>query len=353
MTTKKIFKMFAFAMLMPTMLLTTSCSSDDDFVNTSENTEKKGYALPVTVNVTRQGDATTRANYNESTRKLEFSAGDKLFVEGNESVAGNFSGTLDMVSEGTFSGTITTNNPYSGTADELFTAAGLVLAHLLPAGYEEYNYFIISHFEDESWNDWIDGNVANAFASSKKLGVEQLSWEYAESYSGGFALTPHNAILNFTITGLKPSTNVTATLAKSGTDMISGQVTTDGSGTATFAMAIRGDGNNIKDISLTVGGKAITLTDDSKKLEAGHIYNITRSVAPAWSTLTIGDATIYYVEGETWIQAISIHSTENTGWNFIPTDRVFYGHKTLLYSSTLNHIYPEEKIDKSEGYLFY
>ena len=99
MRTKNIFKTLAFAMLMPTMLLTTSCSSDDDFANTNTettNTEtivKKGYELPVTVNVTRQGDeGTTRATYNESTKKLGFSAGDKLFVEGYESVAGQFAG---------------------------------------------------------------------------------------------------------------------------------------------------------------------------------------------------------------------------------------------------------------------
>ena len=171
MTTKKIFKMFAFAMLMPTMLLTTSCSSDDDFVNTSENTEKKGYALPVTVNVTRQGDATTRANYNESTRKLEFSAGDKLFVSGYYGgLDKQFAGTLEYDTEsGKFSGTIYTQDDTYSTYEALFAASASekISATLLPAGYEEYNYFIISHFEDESWNDWIDGNLANPFASSK------------------------------------------------------------------------------------------------------------------------------------------------------------------------------------------
>ena len=105
MKTKNIFKTLAAAMLMSAMLLTASCSSDDDLVN-SENTEtaaKQGYTLPVTVNVTRQGDeGTTRATYNESTRKLEFSTGDKLFVYGqdvNAGGAGKFAGTLDYVSD--------------------------------------------------------------------------------------------------------------------------------------------------------------------------------------------------------------------------------------------------------------
>ena len=49
MNTKNILKTLALAMLMPAILLTTACSNDDDAVNT-ENTAKKGYALPVTIN---------------------------------------------------------------------------------------------------------------------------------------------------------------------------------------------------------------------------------------------------------------------------------------------------------------
>ena len=75
MQTKNIFKTLAFAMLMPTMLLTTACSSEDDVVNCNnanlETVANKGYALPVTVNVTREGDATMRAAFDGS--KLNFS----------------------------------------------------------------------------------------------------------------------------------------------------------------------------------------------------------------------------------------------------------------------------------------
>ena len=96
MNTKNIFKTVALAMMMPAMLLTTACSSEDDALNNTANTENtinKGYALPVTVNVTR-GDGATRASYNESTRKLEFSGGDKLFVYGSATAAGSFAGEL-------------------------------------------------------------------------------------------------------------------------------------------------------------------------------------------------------------------------------------------------------------------
>ena len=49
MRTKNIFKAVALAMLMPAMMLTTACSSEDDALNNTANTENtinKGYALP-------------------------------------------------------------------------------------------------------------------------------------------------------------------------------------------------------------------------------------------------------------------------------------------------------------------
>ena len=127
MNTKNIFKALALAMLMPAMVLTTSCSSDDDFVNNTANTENtinKGYALPVTVNVTREGDkATTRATYTDNgngTGTLGFSTGDKLLVKGMDNGFKQFAGILTWQSGGTFSGTITTENTsYTGTADRI------------------------------------------------------------------------------------------------------------------------------------------------------------------------------------------------------------------------------------------
>ena len=80
METKNMFKALAMVMLMPAMLLTTACSNEDDVVVNNETTNKKGYPLQVTVNVTREGDA-TRATYDNGTKKLSFSAGDKLFVQ--------------------------------------------------------------------------------------------------------------------------------------------------------------------------------------------------------------------------------------------------------------------------------
>lgn len=301
MNTKNIFKAVALALLMPAMMLLTACGNEDEVVNPektqngntqTENTAQKGYPLQVTVNVTRQD---TRAHFNESTMKLEFTEGDKLYVCGkDESVggAGFFVGTLDMVSEGTFSGTIYTENPYDGTADALLSGASYVSALLLPNDFGTYGFFSI---DGSGYSAEVSLNPNRAFTTSKTTALEQFSYERSLEYSSGFALTPDNAILNFTITGLTPSTEVDVNISRPNPSQIynvniSEKVTTDASGTATFAIGIyivRNGGTDFQDISLTVGGNAIPLASGSKTLEAGKIYNVTRSVV--FSNVTAED----------------------------------------------------------------
>ena len=275
--------MLAAAMLMPAMLLTTACSnSDDEIINTENPTNTKGYALPVTINVTRQGDATTRATYTDNGNKtgsLSFSAGDKLFVQGSYNEGAYiFAGMLDYVSDGKFSGTIMTQTEWTSTTEELLSADGGANATLLPAGYGEYGYLSIAN--EGTYVALLSENPNKAFATSKATAVEQFSWEDDNEYSSGFELTPANAILNFTINGLGASAEVDVSFSYPNypPTVISGKVTTDGDGTATFAIGII-YGTNLKDCTLTVDGKAITLPAD-KEVEAGHIYNISRSVAP-------------------------------------------------------------------------
>lgn len=298
MKTKNIFKTVALAMMMPAMVLTTACSNDDDLVN-NENTATKGYALPVTINVSRQGDkGTTRATYTDNgdgTGSLGFSAGDKLFVKGHASgTAGFFAGTLTMVSAGTFSGTIYTENLYDGDADALLAKAGMVRATLLPDGYETPGFLSIS---GSGATASISSDASKAFATSKAAAVEQFSYEMSTTYSSGFALSPANVILNFTITGLTASTEVTATFTDEYSKVISGNVTTDGSGNATFAIGVAGN-TNLKYCSLTVGGNAITLTSSDKYLTEGKIYNITRGTG-ATVDLSSKDANYTAQNGET------------------------------------------------------
>lgn len=333
MKTKTILKTLAVALLMPAMLLTTACSSDDNIIDSEKSANTKGYALPVTVNVTRQGDEpATRATFDGS--KLAFSAGDKLFVSGNDNSdggAGSFAGALDYVpATGKFSGTIYTKNNYDGTADALFSAASSVRANLLPNGYDSYNFLYINNKNtDVLYDDVVGATISEAFVASetaKKTGVEQLSWEQAYTYSSGFALAPANAVLNFTISGLEAGEKAVTLITKySGIDSdqtMSGSVTPNASGVATFAIGVP---NNlvIKNVAnnLTVGSRNITLPGNTP-LVAGKIYNINRSASaplPAVFTVDAGKTVKFSkgnlqatYNGSSWIWGFAEHQ-----WDYI------------------------------------
>ncbi len=289
MNTKNILKTLAFA-----MLLATACNKNE--IANNENAEKKGFALPVTVNVTREGDDATKATFNDGTKKLAFSAGDKLFVEGRDNDGAEyFAGVLDYVpATGKFSGTIYTQNEWLGTADELFVAANAdqtlyvptFIATLLPAGYEDYGYFGINDKGDAyAYNDRVKDNKNYTLATSKAAGVEQLSWERATVYDNGFALEPRNAILNFTVTGLEANTDVDVLVRRSETWYIGTKtIKSDNDGKVTF-VACYPYGNDLQDCTVTVGGSAITVVSSEKNVAKGKIYNITRAkpTAVVWN----------------------------------------------------------------------
>ena len=287
MKTKIIFKTLALAMLMPAMLLTSACSN----INENEDTDNKGFSLPVTVNVTCQdNETTTKASYNTSTKQLKFSTGDKLFVKGTSGDAGSFAGTLDYVSDGKFSGTIYTMAAYSGTAVALLTGATTVEATLLPKYYGYYGFLTVS---GEGYSATLATEATMAFTTELKAGVEQLTLERATAYSGGFALAPQNAILSFTISGFAANTAVTVSFTDDKSNVISKEITTNSvTGYAEFAIGVA-DKTALQNCSLTVGDKVIILTISDKELEAGKIYNASRSIATAGgyelSSAVVGD----------------------------------------------------------------
>ena len=286
MKTKNIFKALALAILMPALLLNTACNSD---IINNENTDGKGFALPVTINVTRQGDAATRATYTDNgdgTGSLAFSTGDQLFIlgaEDGEGMPGWFYGTLTWQSGGTFSGTLTTENKYTGTIDAII---GSSRAYLLPAGYGNNGFLTVS--TGEGWNASVEPDFSKTFALTKAIAVEQFSFELGNYDStDGFVLHPMMAILNFTITGLTASTEY-AVVLDNGTEYVGGNVTTDASGNATFAVSVLNDTDS-QVLTLTVGGNPVALNLDganNRTLEAGKIYNITRSAAPPATSLS-------------------------------------------------------------------
>ena len=142
MKARNIFKIMTCALAVPAMLLTTACSSDEDLKVEQVPTSSKGYAYPVTINVNRSAGDVTRTNYNESTKKLEFTKGDQLFYsEYDGGGAGRYALLLDYQSGSSFSGTLYTQNEYTGSVTDLLKK-GRGEAMLLPAGYEAIGFLV-------------------------------------------------------------------------------------------------------------------------------------------------------------------------------------------------------------------
>jgi len=301
MKTKNIFKTLILA-----AVLVFACGKNeiaDDF---------KGYTLPVTVNVTREGDDATKATYDGSTGKLSLSAGDKLFVEANYSSAGQFAGLLDYdAGSGKFSGTIYTESEYTGTVEALLAGASALMATLLPAGYDTNGYLSIINAGAYNADLLVVRN--KVFAFTKKEAVEQLSFESVDEYNNGFALVPQNGVVCFSISGLAANTEVEVIFKEKGDDSVPPvNVTTDASGVATFAVGMPGYAR-FEWYSLTVDGFAIALPEN-KEVEAGKIYKKSRPVPGVkWNSTDISSIELY-TAGSIEIKGITFECNEYVGF---------------------------------------
>ena len=79
-----------------------------------------------------------------------------------------------------------------------------------------------------------------------------------------------------------------------------------------------------------------------------------KKAAPKLLTLNIGgetSATIYYIEGESWKNAIENHPTENAGWRAFPSQITYDGSAyVLFYGGGNTKVNPEENIDSTKTY---
>ena len=141
--------------------------------------------------------------------------------------------------------------------------------------------------------------------------MEQFSNESSGPYANGFALSPQNAILNFTINGLTPSTEAAVAFTNGSDVTISGNVTPNGSGTATFAVGLP-HGTDLNDFTLTVGGNAIPLVNSSTLVTAGHIYNITRSAPPVSLIVNPAVGQVIGADGKNYADAATAEAAGTT-----------------------------------------
>ena len=367
MNIKNVFKSLAFAMLMPTMLFTTSCGNEDEAI-IGGGDAKLSNKITVTVNVTRQSDkAATRAEYDGITKKLGFSTGDQLFVAGKTDDA-SFAGTLEWVSGNTFTGLLDMYGTYSGTVEEMFTEASngsgsnFIQADLLPNGYETYGFLKI---EGDGADRYVSTSHSKAVAPDLATAVEQFSNEYAGTYSDGFALAPYNAIVYCSYKHSSEVAEGTACkpyLHNDGWGNYGGDVEIQFGkrDIVNFAIAIYQDPGIFDWIIKDNSGIIPDINLGPKEILGGHIYNVKNytllslTVTDPDTYLDGNPRTIYYVEGETWGEAIANHPTENADWDWIsnfPTVKgaddnvsVCYGDNDLVVDS--------DEIDAAKNYYF-
>lgn len=183
---------------------------------------------------------------------------------------------------------------------------------------------------------------AYTFTQPADFTIQNSGWNslgnITASYGGSNAGFDSSKKLVVTVT----STNTFALKADGVTDTISYFHATgenDTSATTTFeftAAEINASGGTSKAVGVIV--------DDYSSAAAGtYTDEITYSVevqsaASSLLSLTISSQTFYYVEGETWSQAISNHSTENANWSIANGGYICYNNdmNQTIYNTTID-----------------
>ena len=278
MKVRHILKAVACLLAMPSMLLTTACSSDDVQNNEQAPEAFRGYVRHVTINATRGDNDVTRAFYNG--KNLLFSEGDQIFFGGDDGVAGRYAMLVDYKSASTFEGDLYTQNEYTGSLSNLLTSGcnDRNYADFIPAGYEAFGHITITNKDTYYMN--VSHDTRRTFAPTKKIAIEQFFGEFAGHYDAtdGFQFEAHNGVIGFTLNGLEPLTtyNFTFRSVTGGKPFdISGTSTTDKDGTATFAVGTTTSSIYTRYyIIIDDGGKYMDIDLGNKAIKANHIVTV-------------------------------------------------------------------------------
>ncbi len=268
-----------------TMMTFTSCSDDDS--KAQEPAPEGGYSIPVTIEISQAADhtASTRVSFDEESGLLTFTADDKLFIEGTETTAGKFAGTLDYISStadaAIFEGELFVTNAYTASADVLLAAASQgtnhVTATLLPEGYSSHGYLSVSGTKCAATLN-IDGTKAIA-VGDMTLGVEQFAHEFATVYDSneGFSLAEKNAVVSFLISDLTSTftaDNVTVKLADASTTYINKTIPTSNS----FVLALPSAAYTALKLTVSDGTTVSTIELGDVTFMAGSVYKEVRAI---------------------------------------------------------------------------
>ena len=272
---KKAKNILIYAASLAALMLTASCNKEiNEMID--DPAAPTVHSIEVTVPVATD----TKASYAGGGSATTFEAGDKLYIKVQSGDTYTYVGVLgnsaDAVS--TFTGTLnlTAGTDYSGS--DIITDCTSLEATLLPKGYDG-TYYVLTESGTTVTGLTVEPAKAFSSAATKAAAVPQVAnASYSTTGSGAKAitLTPQNAVLYYTLSGLAASTSIDVTVSD-GTTTVSGSVTTDDSGVATFAVGYAG-GAGTKTYTVSTSGK----DDDAvtASLEAKRVYNVTRFMYP-------------------------------------------------------------------------
>ena len=272
---KKAKNILIYAASLAALMLTASCNKEINEIM-EEPASPTVHSIEVTVPVATE----TKASYTGGGAATTFEAGDKLYIKVRDGETYTYVGVLDNSAGAvsTFTGTLnkTAGTDYSGS--DIITDCTSLEATLLPNGYDE-NYYVLTKSGATVTGLTVEPAKAFSSAATKAAAVPQVAnASYSTTGSGAKAitLTPQNAVLYYTLSGLAASTSIDVTVSD-GTTTVSGSVTTDDSGVATFAVGYAG-GAGTKTYTVSTSGK----DDDAvtASLAANKVYNVTRFMYP-------------------------------------------------------------------------
>ena len=314
---KKAKNILIYAASLAALMLTASCNKEINEIM-EEPASPTVHSIEVTVPVATE----TKASYTGGGAATTFEAGDKLYIKVRDGETYTYVGVLDNSAGAvsTFTGTLnkTAGTDYSGS--DIITDCTSLEATLLPNGYDE-NYYVLTKSGATVTGLTVEPTKAFSSAATKAAAVPQVAnASYSTTGSGAktITLTPQNAVLYYTLSGLTASTSIDVTVSD-GSTTVSGSVTADGSGTATFAVGIVPSGTTTSYMMTKGGDQTIEFR---ATLSANNVYNITRSAAGSSDCLSgvfsvASGKTVKFSKGN--LKATLDGSGNVTAWSFHDT----------------------------------
>ena len=355
----------------------TACTGDDSLV---ENMEQPAQPMTTGVTVTvgasiadDNGDATTRSTVDDSQRDandkvirtLKFTKSDKLYVYRSVDANTKLAGELTMVT-----GSRTNDNKdaqFTGTL-KAYDASGNEKAYTFGSDPLEGTTATLVHYNMNTsaisitpgrevtynYSEMKAGNIKNLMTKSLKV-----TGSY-DSQTQTYALSSSDPIFNCMFYALdKGQTEYTVNLKyqEGGSYKSAGSwtFTSTGDGIGYVAFASPKKGNYTWKLEIYRGSTLANTIEIGSKNIGTKVYNLSRTLLDA---VYIEGVPFYYVDGETWRQAITNHPAPNSGFGCSEGGVSYYGSNlyTMDWIEEIDdyiqmYVYPDAPILSYQEYL--